>query len=80
MYSGKKGSETAFNIYPPQTKPLGQIVDEAENRITKQKLQLEINQLRQREQLYEAKRKELIELELQYRKNQGFQVKKRDGG
>lgn len=72
MYSGKKGSETAFNIYPLPTKPIGQIVDEAENRIIKQKLQLEINQLRQREQLYEAKRKELIELELQYRKNQGF--------
>lgn len=57
-----------------------QLVDEAESQIYKQKLQLEIKQLKQRELLYEQKRKELIELEAMYRKGQSTQVQKRKNG
>lgn len=48
--------------------------------MTKQKLQLEIKQLRQREKLYDEKRKELMALEQKYRRNQDIQMTKKDKG
>lgn len=52
-------------------------LDDMERQMYKQKLLIEIAHFKQREQLYSQKRQELLELELRYRKNQGFQVKAR---
>jgi hypothetical protein len=60
---------TPFNMNP-RTTPMRQVVDEEETKIEKAKLQLEVQQLRQREVMYEVKRQELIDLEAQYRKSQ----------
>ena len=50
------------------------MLDEAERQMYKQKLRVELQQLKKREQLYIAKRNELKELELAYRKSQMSQV------
>jgi len=54
------------------------MLDEVEREMYKQKLLIEIAHFRQREQLYAEKRDELLQLELQYRRNQKRQVKTRD--
>ena len=54
------------------------MLDDVEREMYKQKLLIEIAHFRQREQLYAEKREELLELELQYRRNQKRQVKTRD--
>ena len=56
------------------------MLDDVEREMYKQKLLIEIAHFRQREQLYAEKREELLELELQYRRNQKKQVKTRDAG
>ena len=53
------------------------MLDDVEREMYKQKLLIEIAHFRQREQLYAAKREELLELELQYRRNQKLTIKSR---
>lgn len=57
--------------------PIG-MLDQVEREMYKQKLRIEVAHYKQREQLYAAKREELLDLEQQYRKNQRRQVKTRD--
>ena len=45
------------------------MLDDVEREMYKQKLLIEIAHFRQREQLYAEKRDELLQLELQYRRN-----------
>ena len=52
-----------------------QMLDDVERAMYKQKLLLEIAHFRQREQLYSEKREELLQLELQYRRNQKHSVR-----
>ena len=54
------------------------MLDDVEREMYIQKLKIEIQRFRQREQLYAEKREELLELELQYRKNQKVQVNTRN--
>lgn len=53
------------------------MLDDVEREMYKQKLLIEIAHFRQREQLYAEKREELLELELQYRRNQKLTIKSR---
>ena len=53
------------------------MLDDVEREMYKQKLLIEIAHFRQREQLYAAKREELLELELQYRRNQKLNIRSR---
>ena len=54
------------------------MLDDVEREMYRQKLLIEIAHFKQRQQLYAEKREELLELELQYRRNQKVQVKSRD--
>ena len=54
------------------------MLDDVERELYKQKLIVEIAHFRQREQLYAQKREELLELELEYRRNQKRVVKYQD--
>ena len=54
------------------------LLDDVERELYKQKLLVEIAHFRQREQLYSQKREELLELELEYRRNQKKVVKYQD--
>ena len=45
------------------------MLDDVERELYKQKLIVEIAHFRQREQLYAQKREQLLELELEYRRN-----------
>ena len=45
------------------------MLDDVERELYKQKLLVEIAHFRQREQLYAQKREQLLELELEYRRN-----------
>ena len=51
------------------------MLDDVERQLYKQKLIVEIAHFRQREQLYAQKREQLLELELEYRRNQKRVVK-----
>ena len=54
------------------------MLDQVEREMYKQKLRIEVAHFKQREQLYAAKREELLDLEQQYRKNQKRHVQTRD--
>ena len=54
------------------------MLDEVEREMYKQKLMIEITHFKEREHMYAEKRQELLELELQFRKNQKSQVKSRE--
>ena len=53
------------------------MLDDVEREMYKQKLMIEIAHFQQREALYAEKREELLQLELQYRKNQKKMVNTR---
>ena len=54
------------------------LLDDVERELYKQKLIVEIAHFRQREQMYAEKREQLLELELEYRRNQKKVVKYQD--